>query len=471
MHVTACPTMLWSTGGRTMGGGGGGWMVVGGGGAGATGGGGGGGWGLGVVSSLRGRPRLRFTGSSDSDTLFPFSQELCEKQYNNNRKHKVVPHIPSYTFNVQLLVCMLPANGMSPTIYQYLEYSDTLFPFSQELCEKQYNNNCKHKVVPHIPSYTFNVQLLVCMLPANAIIGFCLWSKSVRFVTTALLTGKSKSLDRDSSSYSSLGSAATICSLLRGRGSAIVGHPQFFGSAITLSAGQQDQPTTYDPSHIQGEHAKLQISKILLPWGECYEHPDVKSMCDLITSGYTVIYNSNNTFTNRLTLKELPNPESKSQIAANSSSLLLHRSRPSLRPFVASSSNHAFSGSALQAFNGSALHAIHSSQLLHRSRIQPVSPFSQPVQATTIASSHSEFMDSNTLFGEPSTATAVRKTAKFGKLSSATAVRKTVKFGKFSSASASFKKHYDFRTHLANISCSASAPLANMSCSATALRT
>ncbi|KAL4573740.1 hypothetical protein LXL04_020557 [Taraxacum kok-saghyz] len=97
---------------------------------------------------------------------------------------------------------------------------------------------------------------------------------------------------------------------------------------------------------------------------------------------------------------ELPNPESKSQIAANSSSLLLHRSRPSLRPFVASSSNHVFSGSALQAFSGSALRAIRSSQLLHRSRIHPVSPFLQPVQATTIASSHSEFMDSNTLMDD-----------------------------------------------------------------------
>lgn len=45
MHVTACPTMLWSTGGRTVVGGGG-WMVVGkvgGGGAGATGGRSGGG--------------------------------------------------------------------------------------------------------------------------------------------------------------------------------------------------------------------------------------------------------------------------------------------------------------------------------------------------------------------------------------------------------------------------------------------
>ncbi|KAL4565313.1 hypothetical protein LXL04_029401 [Taraxacum kok-saghyz] len=52
---------------------------------------------------------------------------------------------------------------------------------------------------------------------------------------------------------------------------------------------------------------------------------------------------------------------------------------------------------SLQAYSGSTLHAIRSSQLLHRSRIHPVSPFSQPVQATTITSSHSEFMDSNTL--------------------------------------------------------------------------
>ena len=78
---------------------------------------------------------------------------------------------------------------------------------------------------------------LISRVVLSAIIGIRLWSKSVRFVTTALLTGKSKSSDRDFISYSSLGSAATICSLLRGRGSAIVGHQQFFGSAITLSAG------------------------------------------------------------------------------------------------------------------------------------------------------------------------------------------------------------------------------------------
>lgn len=77
MHVTACPTMLWSTGGRAAAVVGGGWMVGGGGGGGATGGRG---CGLGWVSSLRGRPRLRFTGRSGVFDMFcSFILQTLEK--------------------------------------------------------------------------------------------------------------------------------------------------------------------------------------------------------------------------------------------------------------------------------------------------------------------------------------------------------------------------------------------------------
>ncbi|KAL4567372.1 hypothetical protein LXL04_022955 [Taraxacum kok-saghyz] len=85
-------------------------------------------------------------------------------------------------------------------------------------------------------------------------------------------------------------------------------------------------------------------------------------------------------------------PESKSQIAIPAIS-------SALRPFVASLLQ-AITESRLQSSAVQRFSIRRSFVTDPEGRIHPVSPFSQPVQATTIASSLSEFMDSNTLMDD-----------------------------------------------------------------------